>query len=103
MLVLILVVASPLGSISAQDNPYLSSSSSQLPSDITYNEINSMSEYVSPELRVGADDEPELGGIDEPDPTIPVGDGVYPLLAAILGYIVYYRRKKTKMQHNTIE
>ena len=90
----ILVLALTISNLSlgAQDNTYTYDGSVQLPSAATYEQIRS----YSPSLRA-LGDEPELGGIDEPDPSVPVSDGLYPLIAALLGYTMY-RMSKSKVK-----
>lgn len=71
----------------AGDYPY-----AKLPSEEAYEDLQV--QEGSDKLSVFAEgDEPELGGIDEPDPT-PIGDGLYPLLIA---GVLYFLIKKKKM------
>jgi len=94
--ILVLAIIISIFSLKAQDNTYTYNGSVELPSASTYEQIRSQNTYISPSLRA-LGDEPELGGIDEPDPTVPVSDGVYPLIAALLGYMIYRKSKvKTK-------
>lgn len=94
--ILILIVALVISTFrfEAKGNEYSYDGNVQLPSSVTYGEIQQ--DYGRPNLRADGVDEPELGGIDAPDPTVPVGDGLIPILIAgtAYGIILIYKKKK---------
>ena len=83
-------------SISSQESNSFWDENNPLPSEQTYREIQSNGR---PNLRVDGVDEPELGGIGAPDPSlIPIGDGMISIMLSISGYIFWliYSNKKRK-------
>jgi len=98
-IVLILALFIPILSVRSQvEYPVMAPPGSELPntelpSEITYNNIQKQSGV---NLRVdGVDDESELGGVDAPDPSeLPVGDAIYPLLSLSLIYGIYMAVKQ---------